>query len=716
MTRVGEALVVHTRGPATRHALSPSATLVWLLCDGRHTPQEMGQKLAAVFPEAAARIHADVDRTLQGLRASHLIRLDRPGDSERPLLRVAFSNFPPDYEVALSYFSWLLTHLYDVLLVDPAEGNPDIVFYSTFPPAGYDQRDVDRSRTKKVLVTDEAGPPDFSECDFAFTTQRVAAAHAGQHRRLPAGCVRIDWPGARASESDAYLELPACHSLRRALFEPAEAADATGHVAGSPAAPTKLTIGMATFDDYDGVYFTVRAIRLYHPSVTPDTEIVIVDNNPEGVCSSALQNLEHWVERCRYVPNRDIEGTAVRNIVFEEARSEYVLCVDSHVLLAPGAIQALLDYFEADPDCRDLLQGPLVMDDLTTVSTHFDPVWRDGMYGIWATDPRGVDPSQAPFEIPMQGLGLFACRRDTWLGFNPRFSGFGGEEGYIHEKFRRAGHRTLCLPFLRWMHRFNRPFGTRYPIKWEERVRNYFIGFRELGLDTSAMEAHFADRLGAEAVEQARHALDREDANPFDFFEAIVCINLDTETGRWEAMRDRFSRLGILDRVQRFSAVATPGNHHVGCALSHRAVIENAKTHQWGNVLVIEDDAIFLETTVQHLRDNLGELERLDWDVFHLGGCKWGNAYEKAPGCEHVERISTMTCTQAVAYHHTVYDTILADLPPDEAPMRAWVERHAAIDQYLNSVEKRFVTSPVLATQPNLLPQEDPAHRDGFVG
>lgn len=39
----------------------------------------------------------------------------------------------------------------------------------------------------------------------------------------------------------------------------------------------------------------------------------------------------------------------------------------------------------------------------------------------------------------MQGLGIFACRRDVWPGFNPRLRGFGGEEGYIHEKFRRAG-------------------------------------------------------------------------------------------------------------------------------------------------------------------------------------------------------------------------------------------------------------------------------------
>ena len=62
----------------------------------------------------------------------------------------------------------------------------------------------------------------------------------------------------------------------------------------------------------------------------------------------------------------------------------------------------------------------------------------------------GSSEIDAPaFEIPMQGLGLFACRRAAWVGFNTRFRGFGAEEGYIHEKTRQHGGRTLCLPFLR---------------------------------------------------------------------------------------------------------------------------------------------------------------------------------------------------------------------------------------------------------------------------
>ena len=38
----------------------------------------------------------------------------------------------------------------------------------------------------------------------------------------------------------------------------------------------ELSIGMATYDDFDGVYFTVQALRLYQD--IEDTEILVIDN------------------------------------------------------------------------------------------------------------------------------------------------------------------------------------------------------------------------------------------------------------------------------------------------------------------------------------------------------------------------------------------------------------------------------------------------------
>ena len=257
-----------------------------------------------------------------------------------------------------------------------------------------------------------------------------------------------------------------------------------------------------------------------------------------------------------------------KNLVFRYSNAEYVLCMDSHVLFVPGSLAALLDYLEADPATRNLLQGPMVSDNLTTISTHWDPNWRSGMWGTWGEDERGADPAAPPFEIPLHGLGVFACRRDAWLGFNPRFRGFGGEEGYLHEKFRQSGAVTLCLPFLRWVHRFGRPQGVPYSLRHLDRIRNYLLGFHELGLDAAPAIAHFQELLGVAPAREIVETVQREIQGPFHFFDAIYCINLDGQEQRWDHAMEQFRRVGIAEAVQRFPAVETPRNHHVGCALS----------------------------------------------------------------------------------------------------------------------------------------------------
>jgi glycosyltransferase involved in cell wall biosynthesis len=257
-----------------------------------------------------------------------------------------------------------------------------------------------------------------------------------------------------------------------------------------------LTIGMAAYNDFNGVYFTLQSLRLYQD--LRDTELLVVDNYG---CPDTKQLVEGWMHGARYVLATDVRGTAApRDLVFREAQGDAVLCCDSHVLFAPGAIRRLKEYYREHPECPDLLQGPLVYDDLETISTHFDPVWRAQMWGVWATDPRGQDPEGEPFEIPMQGLGAFSCRKGAWPGFNPMFRGFGGEEGYIHEKFRRAGGRCLCLPWFRWTHRFGRPAGLEYPLTVEEKLRNYLIGHSELGLDLTPVLDHFSEILPEDHV------------------------------------------------------------------------------------------------------------------------------------------------------------------------------------------------------------------------
>lgn len=258
----------------------------------------------------------------------------------------------------------------------------------------------------------------------------------------------------------------------------------------------KLTIGMATHDDYDGLYFSIQAIRMYHAEVLNDIEFVIIDNNPESNHGKLIRDLTNWIkEPFQYLPFTKYKSTSIRNKIFELADTPYVLSIDSHVLLEQGSLKKLIDFYDNRLDGGNLLQGPIIYDDVKSYSTHFDFTWRSHMWGTWQTDERGSDKNNDPFEIPSQGLGIFSCRKDSWLGFNKEFRGFGGEEGYIHEKYKKNGRKTLCLPFLRWLHRFNRPNGVTYPNNYEERFRNYMIGFNELNLPTKELKEHFKDVL-----------------------------------------------------------------------------------------------------------------------------------------------------------------------------------------------------------------------------
>ncbi len=244
-----------------------------------------------------------------------------------------------------------------------------------------------------------------------------------------------------------------------------------------------LTIGMSTFDDYHGVFFSIQAIRLYQNFPGKENiEFVVIDNNPSTKHGELTKKFVEKSVKGKYIPYTEKTSSFNKYLVPDYADGKYILIIDSHVLIEPNGIAELLKYYEQNPDCKDLIQGPLMYDDLKTYSTHFDPVWRGDMYGIWATNKEMYDKGE-PFEIPMQGMGLCSFEKKNWVGINPRFDGFAAEEGYISEKFKQNGGKNICIPKLRWNHRFGRPEGVKFKLCLEDRVWNYFVGRLELFKD-----------------------------------------------------------------------------------------------------------------------------------------------------------------------------------------------------------------------------------------
>lgn len=243
----------------------------------------------------------------------------------------------------------------------------------------------------------------------------------------------------------------------------------------------KLSIGMSVYDDYDGAYFTVQSLRMHHlRDIDIDFEFIIIDNNPNSPSGRELEKFATTWAQAKYVPyTKKIGSAASKNEIFNHASGDFTLCIDCHVLFSQGAINELLAYYKRNPNTNDLIQGPLWHDDLKNISTHFKQGWGSAMYGQWDSDMDRFFSGE-PFEIDMQGMGAFSCRTSAWPGFSPHFRGFGGEEGYIHEKFRRAGGKCICIPQMCWVHRFGRPNGVPYPNIIEDRAWNYFVGWLEL--------------------------------------------------------------------------------------------------------------------------------------------------------------------------------------------------------------------------------------------
>lgn len=293
----------------------------------------------------------------------------------------------------------------------------------------------------------------------------------------------------------------------------------------------KLAIGMAVYDDYPGLWMTVQCLRLYHADIIKNCELIVVDNHPESDHGRACRDLiQGWVRgdflKTTYTTFTQFNSTAwPRQMVFDLASAPNVIVMDPHVILpfhadTTSCLEHLINYYDSHPDCYNLIQGPMVYDDLNNVSTHMNDKIRAEMWGTWDRDVRmDTNHPLEPFEIPAHGLGLFSARKEAWKkigGFNPNFRGFGGEEWYIHEKFRRLGQqhgvdgRTLCLPILTWMHRFGHIGGVRYPLNVYDKLRNYLIGAKELRLGEAHVKrllSQFVDMKNEDENEPVRQGV-----------------------------------------------------------------------------------------------------------------------------------------------------------------------------------------------------------------
>jgi len=169
-----------------------------------------------------------------------------------------------------------------------------------------------------------------------------------------------------------------------------------------------------------------------------------------------------------------------------------------------------------------------------------------------------------------------------------------------------------------------------------------------------------------------------------DWFDKILCINLDDRTDKWRNCQRLFKEHNMT--VERFRAHdLRNGTKDVlrGCTASHRGCLELICHHGWKRTLILEDDFSALHRDLsKRFFDMIGEVPT-DWEMLYLGG-----HYAEPPQYRvspHVIRIGRMMTTSSYAvtlkFARDIAPWFDGPMPPDVVYFEKHRERKCYIFQ-----------------------------------
>lgn len=186
--------------------------------------------------------------------------------------------------------------------------------------------------------------------------------------------------------------------------------------------------------------------------------------------------------------------------------------------------------------------------------------------------------------------------------------------------------------------------------------------------------------------------------NSFDYFDEIYCINLDERTDRWEHAQEEFKRVGILDRVIRFSAIRDVDGR-LGIIKSNLAIIKIAKEKKLKNVLIFEDDVQFIVDNPQDvLAKTIQQIGNIKWHLFYLGA----NTHQKLTKFKP----NLILLKNAFAVHSMAYNELMYDIFINKYEKLKVISTFDDIlDVFLaRKIQEKYIclmTNPMMTTQMN---------------
>jgi len=139
------------------------------------------------------------------------------------------------------------------------------------------------------------------------------------------------------------------------------------------------------------------------------------------------------------------------------------------------------------------------------------------------------------------------------------------------------------------------------------------------------------------------------------FFDKVFVINLDRRPDRLESITKRLDLLGI--EFERLQAIDGIDNYHpaiAACAKSHYNAIELSISRGHDRVLILEDDAYFVDDFLAKF-DKFSNNVPDDWDMIYFGALSICKEHE----INGISKVNYCTCCHAMGIKSTVFQELL---------------------------------------------------------
>lgn len=250
------------------------------------------------------------------------------------------------------------------------------------------------------------------------------------------------------------------------------------------------------------LWFTLHSLVIHNNlDQCPDVEVIVADNEPmprrQGK-PTAHQDLVAKLglgDRARYVAASEVKSPYhPRNVGAAKARGEWLLFLDSHVLMEIGFLEHLRRAVTGyDP--TTIYHYPVTFHYPRRRYGHYDleSVMRTTFWGQWK---NLVKATREPYPIGATGIWAYAIRKDFWNhigGFNHRFQGYSGGEPYLDLKAWNLGNGVMLDPLRGGAH-WSGP--RDYVANYRDRVRNFALAVSVVAPEfLDSLRAHYEQAL-----------------------------------------------------------------------------------------------------------------------------------------------------------------------------------------------------------------------------